>query len=38
MAVPNDGDMADVLARWVPDERVRHQILVENPAALYGFD
>lgn len=38
MAVPNDGDMADVLARWVPDERVRHRILVENPAALYGFD
>lgn len=38
VAVPNDGDMADVLARWVPDERVRHRILVENPAALYGFD
>ena len=37
-AVPNDGDMADLLAKWVPDEALRHQILVENPASLYGFD
>jgi 2-pyrone-4,6-dicarboxylate lactonase len=38
VAVSNDGDLADLLAGWVPDERVRHRILVENPAALYGFD
>ena len=35
--MPNDGDLADMLARWVPDEGTRHRILVENPARLYGF-
>lgn len=25
------------LARWAPDRSVRHRILVDNPAALYGF-
>ena len=33
----NDGDMADLLERWVPDASLRQQILVDNPAALYGF-
>jgi 2-pyrone-4,6-dicarboxylate lactonase len=33
----NDGDMADLLERWVPDTALRQQILVDNPAALYGF-
>jgi 2-pyrone-4,6-dicarboxylate lactonase len=33
----NDGELLDLLARWVPDERQRHLILVENPARLYGF-
>ena len=27
----------DLLAEWAPDERLRHRILVENPARLYGF-
>lgn len=36
-AMPNDGDLFDVFARWVPDEGMRHRILVENPAQLYGF-
>ncbi|SIQ15097.1 amidohydrolase family protein [Marinobacterium stanieri] len=35
--MPNDGDLLDLLARWVPDEAVRNRILVDNPAALYGF-
>jgi 2-pyrone-4,6-dicarboxylate lactonase len=35
--MPNDGDILDLLERWVPDERVRTRILVENPARLYGF-
>lgn len=35
--MPNDGDLADMLARWVPDEATRHRILVSNPARLYGF-
>ena len=33
----NDGDLLDLLRRWVPDERQRHLVLVENPARLYGF-
>jgi predicted TIM-barrel fold metal-dependent hydrolase len=33
----NDGDMADLLERWIPDAAIRARILVDNPAALYGF-
>jgi predicted TIM-barrel fold metal-dependent hydrolase len=36
--IPNDGDLLDLLGDWVPDERLRHLILVDNPARLYGFD
>jgi predicted TIM-barrel fold metal-dependent hydrolase len=36
-AMPNDGDLADLLAAWVPDEALRRRVLVENPARLYGF-
>ena len=36
--MPNDGDIADLLGAWVPDVALRKQILVDNPAALYGFD
>jgi predicted TIM-barrel fold metal-dependent hydrolase len=35
---PNDGDLIDLLAAFAPDESTRKQILVDNPAALYGFD
>jgi predicted TIM-barrel fold metal-dependent hydrolase len=35
---PNDGDLVDLLAHFVPDRGVREKILVDNPAALYGFD
>ena len=35
--MPNDGDLADLLLDWVPDEKQRHKVLVENPQALYGF-
>jgi len=35
--MPNDADICDLLADWVPDEAIRHRILVDNPAALYGF-
>ena len=34
----NDGDMADLLERWVPDTATRQRILVDNPAALYSFE
>jgi predicted TIM-barrel fold metal-dependent hydrolase len=36
-AMPNDGDIADLLLQWVPDEQQRGQVLVANPARLYGF-
>jgi 2-pyrone-4,6-dicarboxylate lactonase len=35
--MPNDGPLADLLARWVADAAIRKRILVDNPAALYGF-
>jgi len=35
---PNDGDLADLLAEFAPDESTRKKILVDNPAVLYGFD
>jgi 2-pyrone-4,6-dicarboxylate lactonase len=35
--MPNDGDLVDLLAEWVPDEATRHRILVDNPCTLYGF-
>jgi 2-pyrone-4,6-dicarboxylate lactonase len=35
--MPNDGDLLDLFCEWIPDEAVRRQILVANPARLYGF-
>jgi 2-pyrone-4,6-dicarboxylate lactonase len=35
--MPNDGELADLLARWVPDADARRRVLVDNPARLYGF-
>ena len=35
--MPNDGDLLDALADWVPDAEQRQRILVDNPARLYGF-
>jgi predicted TIM-barrel fold metal-dependent hydrolase len=34
---PDDAVLFDLLTDWAPDEKVRHRILVENPATLYGF-
>ncbi len=36
-AMPNDGDLCDLLSAWVPDEATRRRVLVDNPARLYGF-
>jgi 2-pyrone-4,6-dicarboxylate lactonase len=36
--MPNDGDLLDLLATWVPDIATRNRILVDNANALYGFD
>lgn len=35
--MPNDGDLVDLIAEWVPDERTRDRILVQNAEKLYGF-
>src|SRR5258706_4671015 len=35
--MPNDGDSCDLLTAWIPDEALRKQVLVDNPARLYGF-
>ena len=35
--MPNDGDMLGLLADWAPDPALRHAVLVDNPARLYGF-
>jgi len=35
--MPNDGELADVIADWIPDVKVREQVLAKNPARLYGF-
>ena len=35
--MPDDGVLLDLLLDWAPDEKTRNRILVENPAALYGF-
>jgi len=37
IAMPNDGELLDMLAMWAPDAATRAKILVDNPAKLYGF-
>jgi predicted TIM-barrel fold metal-dependent hydrolase len=36
-AMPNDADLCDLLNDWVSEPAVRQRILIDNPAALYGF-
>ena len=35
--MPNDGDLVDLIPQMIDDESVRRQVLVENPARLFGF-
>jgi predicted TIM-barrel fold metal-dependent hydrolase len=35
--MPDEGELLDLLARIVPDEALRNQILVDNPQVLYDF-
>ncbi|MEI2418432.1 amidohydrolase family protein [Orrella sp. JC864] len=35
--VPDDGVLLNLLAQWMPDPVLRRQVLVGNPARLYGF-
>jgi predicted TIM-barrel fold metal-dependent hydrolase len=34
--MPNDGDLLDLFAEWVPDAAVRTRILTQNPLDLYA--
>jgi predicted TIM-barrel fold metal-dependent hydrolase len=35
--MPNDADLVDMMLDWVPDEKTRKLIFVDNPAELFGF-
>jgi predicted TIM-barrel fold metal-dependent hydrolase len=35
--MPNDVDLLDQMLDWVPDEKVRNMIFVDNPAKIFGF-
>jgi predicted TIM-barrel fold metal-dependent hydrolase len=36
-AMPNDGDLYDLLLSWVKDESLLQKILVDNPIQIYDF-
>ena len=36
--MPNDGDLLDLVPLMMPDAATRQQVLVDNPARLYGFE
>src|SRR3954462_356022 len=36
-APPDDADLLELLLDWAPEDATRKKILVDNPAALYGF-
>lgn len=35
---PDSGAMLDLLLEWADDDATRHQILVDNPAKLFGYN
>lgn len=35
--LPNDGDLVNLLGRWLPAQADLEQVLVKNPKLLYGF-
>lgn len=35
--MPNDVDLLDQMLDWVPEEKVRNLIFVDNPAEIFGF-
>lgn len=38
VAMPDDLTLLNLVAHWMPDAKLRHRILVENPETFYGFD
>ncbi|MCX7143470.1 MAG: amidohydrolase family protein [Proteobacteria bacterium] len=37
-AMPNDGALLDLFEDWTPQANIRRQVLVDNPAKLFGFN
>ncbi len=35
--MPNDGDLVDLIAAMMPDDKTRQMVLVDNPQRLFGF-
>ena len=35
--MPNDVSLLDMMLDWIPDEKIRNLIMVENPTKLFGF-
>jgi predicted TIM-barrel fold metal-dependent hydrolase len=33
--MPDDADLIDSLSTWLPEEELRHMVLVDNPSMLY---
>jgi predicted TIM-barrel fold metal-dependent hydrolase len=38
VVMPNDADLLELLFRYAPDPEIRRNILVNNPAQLFGFN
>jgi 2-pyrone-4,6-dicarboxylate lactonase len=36
--LPDDHGLVETIVRWIDDERLRHNVLVANPARLYAFE
>jgi predicted TIM-barrel fold metal-dependent hydrolase len=36
--MPDDGELVDQIAVWVPDQAARRRILVDNAERLHGFE
>lgn len=36
--LPDTDELFALFGEWLPDARIRNRILIDNPAALYGFD
>jgi D-galactarolactone isomerase len=35
--MPDDAELLNCIAKWIPDAALRQRIFVDNPARLYGF-
>jgi len=35
--MPSDSDLLDMMLDWIPDEKTRNRIFVDNPIEAFGF-